>query len=182
MAAIVKTPEQLERDKARNAAIRTAKESIRTFFSNPLFAKLPALIQDALKTLAPIARQATSTIALEIAGLFKDKKVLSELDIFKALKVGPNEMKAKVNHCLKLAAPEDRMWISYDPDECTWSFLGVGAKMPENFSPENLIPSIAEHAESPDFLTLSVTQLIDAAKAAKTTPATPVPEDEEDDE
>lgn len=172
--AVVKTPEQLERDKARNAAIRNAKEAIRGFFSNGLFPKLPTPIQDALKTLAPMARQATSTIAIEIAGLFKDKQVLSELDIFKALKVGPNEMKAKVNHCLKLAAPEDRMWISYDPDKCTWTFLGVGAKMPEGFSTENLIPSIAAHAANPDFLTLSVTQLIDAAKAA------PVEQDEEE--
>jgi len=165
--AIVKTPEQIQRDKDRNAAIRIAKETVRGFFSNALFGKLPELIQDALKTLAPVARQATNTLSIEIAGLFKDKKVLSELDIFKALKVGPNEMKAKVNHCLKLAAPEDRMWISYDSDECTWSFLGTGAKMPGNFSTENLIPSIAAHAASPDFLTLSVAQLIDASKASK---------------
>ena len=162
-----KTPEQIERDRARNAAIRNAKETVRGFFNAAAFGELPGAIQEALKTLAPMARQATSTIALEIEALFENKDVLSELDIFKALKVGPNEMKAKVNHCLKLAQPEDRMWIAYDSGECTRTYVDKGPLMPEGFSTDNLIPSIAAHVESPDFAILSVTALIDAAKAAK---------------
>ncbi len=164
MATRTKTPEQIERDKARNAAIRAAKETVRGFFADKAFGALPEAIQNALKTLAPAARQATNTIALEIKGLFADKKVLSELDIFKAMKIGPNEMKAKVNHCLKLAQPEDRMWISYDPTECTWTLVGVGAAMPKGYNVENLIPSVAGQIDNPNFNTASVTALIDAAK------------------
>lgn len=162
--ATEKTPEQKERDKARNAAIRNAKETVRKFFANPVFKKLEEPIQEALKLLAPIARQATSTIAVEIAGLFKDKAVLSELDIFKALKVGPNEMRAKVNHCLKLADPEDRMWISYDEVKCTWTMVGVGAVMPKDFDDSVLIPTIASRVGHPDFATMTINQLIDAEK------------------
>lgn len=160
-----KSPEQKERDKARNAAIRAAKETVRKFFSNPVFSKLDASIQEALKLLAPVARQATSTVAVEIKALFKDKKVLSELDIFKALKVGPNEMRAKVNHCLKLAAPDERMWVSYNEAECVWTMFGEGAAMPKGFDDSVLIPTIAKWASHPDFATMTVNQLIDAEKA-----------------
>ena len=162
-----KTPEQIECDRARNKAIRDSKDIIRKFFPSKDFSKLPDIVKDALRTLAPMARQATSTLATEIAELFKDKQVLTELDIFKALKVGPNEMKAKVNHCLKVADPEDRLWISYDPAECTWTFMAKGAAMPVNYSVDNLIPSIAAHVNSPDFEALSVTQLLEASKAAE---------------
>ncbi len=160
-----KTPEQIEKAKARNAAIRVAKDTVRKFFSNKLFTKLPAEIQESLKVLAPVARQATSTVAVEIKALFADKAVLSELDIFKALKVGPNEMRAKVNHCLKLAEPDERMWIDYDEDECQWEMKGEGALMPETFNTATLIPSIAERVAKPEFETMTINQMIDAEKA-----------------
>jgi len=159
-----KSPEQKERDNARNAAIRTAKETIRAFFANKLFGKLPENIQEALKILAPTARLATSTLSQELRDLFGDKTMLTELEVFKALKVGPNEFKAKVNHVLKQALPEERMWISYDPQECTWTLVSTGALCPEGFRMDNLIPSVQDYLDHPDFETLTVSQLIAGSK------------------
>ncbi len=166
---MAKTPEQIERDKARNAAIRNAKETVRKFFADKLFSKLAEDVQDALRVLAPVARQATSTVAVEIKALFADKSVLSELDIFKALKVGPNEMRAKVNHCLKLAQPDDRMWIDYDEAECTWTLHSTGAEMPDGFNVATLIPTIADRVGQDNFATMTINQMIDAEKAATAT-------------
>lgn len=164
MADTTKTPEQKARDAARNKAVREAKTTMRGFFTHPLFAKLPEEVQNAAKLLAPIARQATSTAALEIKALFEKSKVISELELFKAMKIGPNEMKAKVNHCLKLASPVERMWITYDEAECTWTMVSVGAAMPKGFNPDILIPSIKERVERPEFLENTVNALIDMDK------------------
>ncbi len=154
-----KTPEQIERDKARNKAIRDAKETVRGFFGSVGFNTLEDNIKDALRTLAPVARKATNTVALELGQLFAEVPTLTELDIFKALKVGPNEMKAKVNHCLKLASPAERMWISYDSAECEWTLDSVGAEMPTDFDPSNLIPSLIDGINDDRYTEMSFTAL-----------------------
>lgn len=162
----IKTPEQKERDRVRNQAIRDAKDTVRSFFKAATFAALDATVKDALRTLAPTARRATNTMADELKNLFADKASLTELDIFKAMKVGPNEMKAKVNNCLKLAQPEDRMWISYDDEECIWTLEDTGAVMPEGYALDNLIPSLAERAERAELETMSFAAVIAEDKAA----------------
>lgn len=162
-----KTPEQKERDNVRNAAIRTAKETVRSFFANKLFSKLPENLQEALKILAPTARLATSTLSQELRDLFGEKTMLTELEVFKALKVGPNEFKAKVNHVLKQAIPEERMWISYDPTECTWTLVATGASCPTDFRLDNLIPSVQDYLDHPDFEAMTISQLIAGSKAPK---------------
>ncbi len=162
---MAKTPEQIEKDKARNAAIRAAKDTVRGFFGHVAFRTLDEHIQDALRTLAPVARKATNTMALELAELFADSPTLSELDIFKAMKIGPNEMKAKVNHCLKTVDPGERMWISYDSAECAWSLDAVGPEMPADFEPQNLIPSIIDNLADARYREMTFVALIALKKA-----------------
>lgn len=142
------TPEQIKAQKEKKAAKRkaskekrealnAAKKTVREFMQSKPFTALAPNVQTALQLLAPAPRSggaAKSSIKNMLAELFpKVGTVITELDLFKKTKMGPAEMRKKVQHALKKSAPEDRMWISYNTEKETWTLLAVGPDMPDGW-------------------------------------------------
>lgn len=58
---------------------------------------------------------------------------ISELDIFKATKMGRGEFRKRVREALKSAAPAERIWVEFNEDKESWVLLSVGADQPKGW-------------------------------------------------
>lgn len=97
------------------------------------------LIEAAL--LVKPGRRGGSTVARKdvIAEYFTDHvgegESVHEDQIWKDLKLGRAEMrKASVNLIKKAKDPEDRMWIDFDPESGSYTFVQTGAEAPEGWT------------------------------------------------
>lgn len=122
--------------KKNQAEMKAAKKTLFDYSQTKDFSKLPSDIQAAIKRVS--GKRAAAGSRPSIVGTLKpmfDKvgAAVSELDIFKATKMGRGEIRKKVRETLKKAAPEERFWLEFDADSENWVFLGVGAKQPKGW-------------------------------------------------
>lgn len=67
------------------------------------------------------------------------KKGLSEMDIFKAFKIGRPEMSIKARILVLCKNPADRVWIRFDEKAETYSVVGLGENPPADW--DGYVPS-----------------------------------------
>jgi len=122
-------------------ARRDAVTELRGFMEDKLFETLPKGIQAAIRMIAEKRAGfgggggAKRNVFMDTLSSFLAKKgdTVSELDLFKALKMGRGEIRAKVRENLKKSAPEHRVWVELDEDAEVWVLLGTGAKQPKGW-------------------------------------------------
>lgn len=135
--------EKAIRDK-NNKEMKAAKKIVTTFQDTPEYKKLPKAIQEALKRICGKVRVGgvggASPIADKVAELFKTVGTpVSELDLFKATKMGRGEMRKRVREALKGSVPAERRWIEFDEDSESWTLLSVGAIQPKGFKGKAIV-------------------------------------------
>lgn len=59
---------------------------------------------------------------------------LSLMDIFKEFRMGEGEMRVRIRNAVHDRAPEERMWITYDPSTETYTLEHVGAEAPSGWT------------------------------------------------
>jgi len=64
---------------------------------------------------------------------FIEKGELTEMDVFKGFRIGRPEMTTKIRIFLKVANPDDRIWVKFFPDEEIYRLIGTGANPPEGW-------------------------------------------------
>lgn len=65
---------------------------------------------------------------------FKEKGSLTEMEVFKQFHIGRPDMKNKVRIFIKfMPTPEDRIWVSFNPETETYTMDGAGANPPEGW-------------------------------------------------
>lgn len=132
------------RAKKLEYARRDAVNELGSFVDAPEFASLPANIKDAIKTIA-VKRTgggigtggggARNVFMETLKGYLKSKgDSVDELTLFKDLKMGRGEVRAKIRENLKKAEPKDRFWVVLDEDAEAWTLIGTGAKQPKGWS------------------------------------------------
>lgn len=118
-------------------AVRDAKNVLADFVSSAAYGSLDASIQEAISTIA-VKRTGGGGGGGVRKNVFMDTMSgflseigdsVDELEIFKALKMGRGEVRAKVRENLKKADPDNRIWIELVDEE--WTLIGVGANQPE---------------------------------------------------
>lgn len=111
------------------------------FVESDIFDSIPAEYQDAIRTLA--VKRTGGGGGLNTRNIFMDtiKSFLTEkgdgvdeLDLFKELKMGRGEIRAKIRENLKKATPADRFWVELDEDAEQWVLIGTGAKQPKGWN------------------------------------------------
>jgi len=122
-------------------AKRDAVGVLAGFVEQDAFDALPTEIQDAIKVLA--VKRTGGGGNLNVRNVFMDtlKSFLSEvgdqvdeLDLFKELKMGRGEIRAKIRENLKKADPKDRLWVELDEDAEAWVLIGTGKKQPKGWN------------------------------------------------
>jgi len=84
-------------------------------------------------------RSAPRTVNSELRDAFIEKGSLSEMDIFKAYRIGRPEMVAKIRVLVLTPNPADRVWVKFDEAAETYNVMGTGADAPEGW--DGYIPS-----------------------------------------
>lgn len=65
---------------------------------------------------------------------FKEHGSLTEMEVFKQFHIGRPDMKNKVRIFIKfMPTPEDRIWVSFNPETETYTMDGEGANPPEGW-------------------------------------------------
>ena len=65
---------------------------------------------------------------------FIENKELSEMDIFKAYKIGRPEVHGHIRQFIKnVKNPDDRIWVSFNEKTEVYSLIGTGAEAPEDW-------------------------------------------------
>ena len=132
--------------KRNEREVGAAKETLTTFVNTPAGEKLPQEVKDSIQRLT---RKAFGGAGKGRANIFLDKikelfpkagAKVSELDIFKATKMGRGEMKAKIRENLKSNPADERMWIELDAAKEVWVLLSVGAGQPKGWLGKDLFP------------------------------------------
>lgn len=85
------------------------------------------------------ARSAPRTVNSELRDAFIEKGSLSEMDIFKAFRIGRPEMVTKIRILVLCPNPADRVWVKFDEAAEVYSVVGTGAEAPEGW--DGYIPS-----------------------------------------
>lgn len=125
---------RIEREK--KAAVGT----LGLFIEDAMFDTLPSDVQGAIKSLA-VKRSggggggARKNVFMETlkASLKDVGDQVSELDLFKALKMGRGEIRAKIRENLKNADAKDRFWVELDEENEAWTLIGTGKKQPKGW-------------------------------------------------
>lgn len=133
------------RAKRLEYARRDAVSVLGTFIDNDAFSDLPDEIQDAIKVIA-VKRTGGGGGGIR-KNVFMDTlkghlvevgDTVDELDLFKELKMGRGEIRAKIRENLKNAAPENRFWVELDADNECWELIGTGEEQPEGWAGQPL--------------------------------------------
>ena len=134
----------------RNAAIKALIESI--------LADKEGYITEEMKELAKLAAPKTnsgsgvkrSSVMDTVRGYFEDKAEADEIEVFQALKMGRQEMATSIKNIIKKSTPEERVWISFDPEEGLYTVEGRGAEVPEGWTGYVPVEEVVEDTESDD--------------------------------
>jgi hypothetical protein len=65
--------------------------------------------------------------------LFREKKTVSEMEIFKQFKMGIPEMNIQRRLMIQRSTPEDRVWINHDPEKEVWVMVKEGPNPPKDW-------------------------------------------------
>ena len=79
------------------------------------------------------ARIAKKAADKALRDMFIERDEVSEMDIFKAFKIGQPEMATKIRVFLKVPNTADRIWVKFFQDEEVYRLMGVGAKAPKDW-------------------------------------------------
>jgi hypothetical protein len=134
--------EQWSMIRAKNLeyARRDAATALGTFVENELFATLPEDVQEAIRLIGVKrtggggggARKNVFMDTLRDA-LVNVGDQVDELELFKSLKMGRGEIRAKIRENLKNAEPSARFWVELDEDAEAWVLIGTGKKQPKGW-------------------------------------------------
>ena len=80
------------------------------------------------------APRASINVALRIAFLEAGDKGLTEMEIFKAFKIGRPEMVVKIRIMVLTPNPADRVWVEFDEPNETYHVIGKGVKPPKGWT------------------------------------------------
>ena len=126
------------RAKRLEYARRDAINELGDFVETDEFGDLPESIQAAIRTIA-VKRTGGGGGGVR-KNVFMDclrshltevGDVVDELDLFRDLKMGRGEIRAKIRENLKKAAPEDRFWVELDAEAECWELIGIGEDQPD---------------------------------------------------
>ena len=136
-AAAAATAKRAKKVKQREE-LKTAKKLLNDFTKTAVFNDLPTDVKDALTLLAPDPRSTAFGPASPVADMFdklfgKVGDSIGELALFKETKWGPSEMRKRVRNALKKAKPENRKWITFNPETEVWTLVGIGPEAPANW-------------------------------------------------
>lgn len=139
-------PEKQQRSMIRakqlEYARREAVGQLGAFVDTDAFRALPEEVKEAIRTIA-VKRVGgfaggsggggARNIFMDTISEYLGKKgdMVDELTLFKALKMGRGEIRAKIRENLKKAEPESRMWVVLDETAEAWKLIGIGAKQPK---------------------------------------------------
>jgi|WetSurMetagenome_2_1015567.scaffolds.fasta_scaffold566172_2 hypothetical protein len=88
-------------------------------------------------------RTGTRTVNSELRDAFlkayTEGKGLTEMDVFKAFKVGRPEMVTKIRILVLCPNPDDRVWVKFDEATETYNVVGLGKNPPTGW--DGYIPS-----------------------------------------
>ena len=133
------------RAKRLEYARREAVGQLGEFVGTVLFDALPENVKEAIRTIAVkrVGGFASGSggggprnIFMDTLSGFLVKKgdTVDELTLFKELKMGRGEIRAKIRENLKKAAVEDRRWVVLDEAAEAWKLIGIGAKQPKGWT------------------------------------------------
>ncbi len=69
-----------------------------------------------------------------VSGIFDEYKTREEGEIFNDHKLGRTEMATAIKNIIKKFAPEDRKWISFDPETGEYKLQGKGPNPPRKWT------------------------------------------------
>lgn len=123
-------------ERARRDAVAKLGELVGTDY----FSALPEEFQEAIRTVA-VKRTggggggARKNVFMDTlrGHLVNAGDQVDELELFRALKMGRGEIRAKIRENLKNAEPKNRFWVELDEDAEAWVLLGTGKKQPKGW-------------------------------------------------
>ena len=95
--------------------------------------KVPEIL-NLSNSLKPGHRTVKVSAKSAVIALFNEKSKQNENDLFISLKLGRTEMKRYMTSLIKDAEPEDRMWISFDPDSGSYKLEAIGSEAPKGWT------------------------------------------------
>lgn len=161
------TEEQKARKKQLDAETKAAKQALGKLTQSEEWSKIKKTIpKDAV---AGIERLALipgvgggnpafgKTMNDQLDELFgKVGTTLSELDVFKATKMGRRELQKKVREALQRSIKTERRWIAFNEGSESWTYMGKGETPPKGF-PEDRVPNF-KVKDNPDYVAGQATE------------------------
>ena len=104
---------------------------------------IPDAVLEAIRVLVPLraakgassARSQQMQVLDKLLSLFNaNGGKLSLMDIFKEFRMGEGEMRVRMRNAIHDRKPEERMWISYDPNTEVYTLEAVGADAPAGWT------------------------------------------------
>lgn len=141
------TPEEQKARDAKRAARVEAQKRVRAFVAENA-EQLGNLASDILmfvgaaRTSVRGPAKASVNAAIREALLKAGSKGLSEMDVFKAFKIGRPEMVTKIRILVLCPNPDDRVWVKFSEEDETYRVVGTGAQPPKGW--EGYVPSAKE--------------------------------------
>lgn len=139
--------ESADKAKAREAlkvARRAARQRVLKFLSENAN-ELGDMVKDIRMFVGGggVRKASTSNVNIAIRSAFleaqKAGKGLTEMDLFKAFKVGRPEMVTKTRILVLCKDPADRVWVKFDEAKETYFVVGLGANPPKDW--DGYVPS-----------------------------------------
>jgi len=122
----------------RNAATKAIVSSLlaKSEFTQEEIAEMRDLAQLAAPKSGGRSGSGTSRTSVMsiVSGIFDETKLISEDQIFIDHKLGRTEMATACKNIIKKFAPEDRKWISFDPETGEYKLTGKGPNPPKNWT------------------------------------------------
>lgn len=104
---------------------------------------IPDAVLEAIRVIVPLraakgassARSPKMQVLDKLLSLFNaNGGKLSLMDIFKEFRMGEGEMRVRMRNAIHDRKPEERMWISYDPNTEVYTLEAVGADAPAGWT------------------------------------------------
>ena len=91
---------------------------------------------DAVTFLTPTVRQSIQRINAKsiVADLIVKEGSINEMDLFTTHRIGRIEMRGIMSQLIRKADPQDRIWISFDPDTGIYELVHQGEETPEGWT------------------------------------------------
>jgi len=135
------TNEEVDPKKAAKKAKSVAKRAAKKEALKKVLAFVKANTEDeaalkAVKLLTPGARfgGARAVKSDVIVAAFAEHDAIKEDTIWNQFKLGRAEMRKICVNLIKKKAPENRLWISFDPEKGVYALEGTGAEAPEDWT------------------------------------------------